>query len=178
MLDEKTIFVSEEQTVVLRYQVAKYLNLLESIMVAWQRAIAEPEIIEQEFAFLRSSRGNRFVLSTYRDALNAKEDRPDPYPAIRKFEESLIPQNRKLRYDKEREDFLKEISDEVQIQRRQLDNKEEAIISVVNKKLEESNKKDTDEMYDWIRYLASESVKAGFPTIARKTFDILLGFLL
>ena len=69
--DNNRILLDEDSVATLRWHITTYLNLLESVMVAWQRGLAEPEIIEEEFRFLRSENGNRFVLSVYRENLTS-----------------------------------------------------------------------------------------------------------
>lgn len=65
----------------LRDDVIKYLNLLESILAARQFKIADNKLIKNEFKYLVKSKSGECVLSVFREAMGDKE----AYPAIKKF---------------------------------------------------------------------------------------------
>lgn len=61
--------------------VTSYLNILESIMIAWANGLADPKIIEDEFKYLISKEKGYYALKNYRIACGDT----DTYPAIHKF---------------------------------------------------------------------------------------------
>lgn len=65
----------------LKHFVTLYLNLLESILVAWQYSIVDKEIIENEFSSFYSPQEGHNFLQNYRIACG-KEDK---FPAIELF---------------------------------------------------------------------------------------------
>lgn len=65
----------------IRYLIISYLNLLESVLVAWQYAIADKEIIEQQFAFLVRPKESKNCLEDFRVACGSENS----YPAIETF---------------------------------------------------------------------------------------------
>ena len=64
----------------LRYQVVRYLNLLEIIMTAWKDNVADNEMIENEFSFLLSETEGKTLLENMRKALGN-----ECYPSISIF---------------------------------------------------------------------------------------------
>ena len=65
----------------LKHFVTLYLNLLESILVAWQYSIADREIIENEFSSFYSPKEGHNFLQNYRIACGNE----DKFPAIELF---------------------------------------------------------------------------------------------
>ncbi len=65
----------------IKYFITKYLNLLESILVAWQYSVADREIIENEFSSLYSLKEGQSLLQNYRVACG----NADKFPAIELF---------------------------------------------------------------------------------------------
>ncbi len=169
------ISLDEDSSAIMRWHITTYLNLLESIMVAWQRGLAQPEIIEEEFRFLHSESGNRFVLSVYRDQLIAKRGF-DPYPAIGDFERK-VSQDFKG-YEQLRRNYLQSIQDRINTKISNNKSEQEAIKESVKEYLDDyRSKQNIQDRFDLVRFLASESAKAGFSVIAQKAFEILLTFL-
>lgn len=78
---EQEIELTKRQVRKLRHCIISYLNLLESILVAWQYSIADREIIEDQFSFLFSPKEGHNALQDYRIACGAEE----AYPAIAIF---------------------------------------------------------------------------------------------
>lgn len=71
----------EEESAELRWIIISYLNMLESILVAWQHHSADDTIIEQEFKYMFDlSRGNN-ILKDFRTVAGSEEC----YPAIEMF---------------------------------------------------------------------------------------------
>lgn len=65
----------------LRWQVINFLNILESILVAWQYNVADREIIIQEMSYLVSPKDGKNVLEQFRVAAGSEE----AFPAIEIF---------------------------------------------------------------------------------------------
>ena len=172
--DSGLIHLDEGLVAILRWNVTKYLNLLESIMIAWQRGLVEPEIIEDEFKFLLSASGKRFTLSTYRDEiLNIYGI--EPYPAIRVFENNLILSSEK--YANYKNNYLKKINDNILELKKQQASDIETIKRIVEQELNNYRDSNIDERFNMIRFLLSESAKASFPILAQKVFDILISLI-
>jgi len=75
------IILNEEQSSELRWQIMTFLNLLESILVAWQYSIVDREIIEHQFAYLFASEHGHAALKYFRTAAGGES----AYPAIEIF---------------------------------------------------------------------------------------------
>ncbi len=91
------------QVAKLRSQVLSYLNRLEAIMSAWKYAIADPDIIEEEFNPLRQNSSN-FALNTFRTVVkndSEKRGAGDPFPSITAFERKITQQQDSQREKKE-----------------------------------------------------------------------------
>lgn len=78
---ENEFELTKEQIKKLRHLIITYLNLLESILVAWQYSIADREIIEDQFSYLVSPKEGHNVLEDFRIASGSQES----YPAIEIF---------------------------------------------------------------------------------------------
>lgn len=75
------------QTIWLRSWVVKYLNLLETIMYAWQSGVIDKEIIEKEFEYLvKTERDGSVVLERYRK-FSGQENYPGIYSFCKNMEE-------------------------------------------------------------------------------------------
>ena len=75
----------------LRWLVISYLNLFESILVAWQYSVADREIIEAQFSYLFDLTNGCDALSTYRQACGGENS----YPAIEVFSAHVQEQKHK-----------------------------------------------------------------------------------
>lgn len=64
----------------LRHIAVRYLNMLESILLAWTMAIADQEIIENEFSYLFNEAQRRTAMENLRLQIGM-----DGFPAIRQF---------------------------------------------------------------------------------------------
>ena len=82
---DNCIALTEKQMVSLRWYVVTYLNLLESILVAWQYGIVNRDIIEHEFSFLFSPEDGHSALQAFRTAAGGEQS----YPAIEIFANHL-----------------------------------------------------------------------------------------
>jgi hypothetical protein len=79
-INDGKIFVDVKYSVYIRFVLSGYLNLLESIMVAWYEGVAKPEIIEGQFLFLKSEEGAD--LRKLRNAFTTY-NKSDPFPELR-----------------------------------------------------------------------------------------------
>ena len=79
--DKENITLSEGEISKLRWLVLTYLNMLESILVAWQYSAANRKIIEAEFSFLFNDANGCNALSNFRKICGG----PLGYPAIESF---------------------------------------------------------------------------------------------
>ena len=85
------IKLTEKQVVTLRWYVISYMNLMESILVAWQYSIVSREIIEHQFSFLFSPEKGHSALHTLRVAAGGEKS----YPATEIFTNHLERKRRK-----------------------------------------------------------------------------------
>jgi len=83
-----TILISSLYCGYIRFIIARYLNNLESVMVAWYESVAQPSIIEGQFSFLRSER--EADLATLRDAI-FRGNNTDAFPCITRFVTNMQP---------------------------------------------------------------------------------------
>jgi len=88
----KKISLGKKHIRKLRWNTISYLNLLESILVAWQYSIVDREIIEHQFSFQVSPKDGKRVLDNFRKIAGAE----DSYPAIEIFCSNLE-QQRKMK---------------------------------------------------------------------------------
>lgn len=68
----------------LRWEVITYLNVLESILIAYWHNVADKTIIKEQFLYLVNPRENHFVLEEFRKAAGI-----DDYPGIRDFVDGI-----------------------------------------------------------------------------------------
>jgi hypothetical protein len=77
------IIISGDALKRLRFSTIAYLNLIETILIAWDRSLAERTIIEEQFSFLLADDEN--ALEIYRSVPSVK----GAYPSIEKFMATL-----------------------------------------------------------------------------------------
>lgn len=65
----------------LRWHIVSYLNAVEVIMVAWQQAVVDKDIIEMEFDYLYDSESGKNLLKNFREVTHAG----NAYPLIDEF---------------------------------------------------------------------------------------------
>jgi hypothetical protein len=87
-LSNKTITINSIYSGYIRFITAKFLNNLESVMVAWYENIAQPGIIEGQFEFLRKD--PKAHLATLRGVI-ANNNSADGFPCLTRFLENLKP---------------------------------------------------------------------------------------
>jgi hypothetical protein len=68
----------------IRYIAVRYLNMLESILLAWTMAIADQKIIEDEFSYLFDESRRRTAMENLRAQIGM-----EGFPAIRQFMAAL-----------------------------------------------------------------------------------------
>lgn len=80
------IQLNDEDVIVLRTWIVKYLNTLEAIMMAWKHASADPDMLMEQFQYFFSGGGD---METIRTAFNKKVSTSSlsrfAYPAIESF---------------------------------------------------------------------------------------------
>ncbi len=89
--EEKDINVDEQKTSYIRWQLIKYLNLLESILSAWQLNVADRATIENQFCYLFEKEGSSKALKEFREIAGGI----DSYPSIELFEREMIKKKEK-----------------------------------------------------------------------------------
>jgi len=89
------ITLKEREVSDVRWQLVRYLNILESIFAAARHNVADKDILIEEFGFLHSPTEGFHLLKKFRDAMGA-----DSYPALMELDEELE-QRRKLEKGKE-----------------------------------------------------------------------------
>lgn len=90
-LDNDEIELSLQETMWLRSNVVKYMNILEIIMYAWAADDVSRDIIEKEFSYLvTTERDGNVVLKEFRMAMGNEN-----YPAINAFCQEMEERNKK-----------------------------------------------------------------------------------
>lgn len=82
--DHGEILLEEAQVAEIRWQVVRYLNLLESVLAGFHHNVADRDIMKEEFGYLVSSEEGFHALREVRNALG-----PKGYPAIADLEKTL-----------------------------------------------------------------------------------------
>jgi len=84
--EENDFLVIEERDVShLKYLLITYLNTLETILMSWKLAVADKEILEQEFSYLVKPEDGHEALATFRQVVGGT----NAYPAIHSFVEKI-----------------------------------------------------------------------------------------
>jgi len=91
-----SIIISTEQASKLRWCVTSYLNMLESILVAWQYSVVDRVIIEKEFSYLFSVEKGHAALKHFRAAAGGESS----FPAIEIFANHINEVRRKSLIEK------------------------------------------------------------------------------
>ncbi len=81
--DQGRIIISGDALNRLRFATIGYLNIIETILIAWDRNLADRRIIEEQFSFLIADGAN--ALETYRGVPSVKGS----YPSIERFVHAL-----------------------------------------------------------------------------------------
>jgi hypothetical protein len=90
------ILISGNDVSKLRWHIVTYLNMLESILVAWQYSIVDRDIIVHQFSYLFSPEQGHEALKKFRVAAGGEKT----YPAIEIFSNHLDEKRRKLLKEK------------------------------------------------------------------------------
>ncbi len=85
------ITLNEGHVSKLRWYIVSYLNMLESILVAWQYSIIDRDIIERQFSYLISPEQGHYALKHFRSAAGGEK----VFPAIEMFSKHLDEKRRK-----------------------------------------------------------------------------------
>lgn len=86
LIENNGFIVLEERDVAhLKFLLVTYLNTLETILMSWKLAVADKEILEQEFAYLVKPEEGHEALATFRKAVGGA----NAFPAIHAFVEKL-----------------------------------------------------------------------------------------
>src|ERR1700722_3443789 len=78
------IHLDKSQVAEIRWQVVRYINILESIFVAARHEVADKQILIERFGFLFNPEKGYYFMKKFRDAMGAKS-----YPALSDLEEEL-----------------------------------------------------------------------------------------
>ena len=95
-IDNDCIELTESQASKLRWYTLSFLNLLESVLIAWQYSIVDREIIENEFSYLFSAKDGHAALKHFRHAAGGEE----AFPAIEVFSNHIEDLRKKKLKDK------------------------------------------------------------------------------
>jgi hypothetical protein len=74
----------------IRHIAVRYLNMLESILLSWTMAIADQQIIENEFSYLFDEKHNRTAMEELRTKIGI-----EAFPAIDQFTAALRERNKR-----------------------------------------------------------------------------------
>ena len=77
----------------LRWYVVSYINMLETLLLAWQMGIVDRDTIEIQFSFLFNPEMERNGLEAFRNAAGGRKNYPVTYEFCAKLEESMRPQS-------------------------------------------------------------------------------------
>jgi hypothetical protein len=95
-VDSGYIVLTGERVSNLRWLVMTYLNILESILVAWQYSIVDRDIIEHQFSYLFSPEQGHSALKNFRIAAGGEKT----FPAIEIFSNHLEEKRRSILKEK------------------------------------------------------------------------------
>lgn len=84
--------IDADYVVFLRFIIVGHLNLIESILVAWNSGVADSDTIEEQFAFLLEGRQD---LPDFRAAAKEANAGVDVWPSITNFMGKMTPKNAK-----------------------------------------------------------------------------------
>jgi len=90
------VLLSGDKVSKLRWHVMTYLNMLESILVAWQYSIVDRQIIEHQFSYLFSPEQGHEALKKFRVATGGEKS----FPAIEIFTNHLEEKRRSILKEK------------------------------------------------------------------------------
>jgi hypothetical protein len=79
------IVLDKSQVADIRWQLVRYLNILESIFVAARHGVASKEILIEQFHYLYDKKEGHYVLKKFREAMGGAE----AYPALDDLEREL-----------------------------------------------------------------------------------------
>ena len=79
------IHLDKSQVAEIRWQVVRYMNILESIFVAARHKVANKEILVEQFDFLFNPKEGHYFLKNFREAMGGAK----AYPALSELEEEL-----------------------------------------------------------------------------------------
>jgi hypothetical protein len=82
---DRGIILYRSQVADIRWQVVRYLNILESVFVAARHGVANREILVEQFNYLYDKGKRHYVLKKFREVLGGAE----AYPALDELETSL-----------------------------------------------------------------------------------------
>jgi len=91
-----SIILKKHQSKKLRWLLISYLNLLESILSAWQYSIVDRDLIEHEFSYLFSPEEGHTALKNFRIVCGGERT----YPAIEIFINHLEEERKKILREK------------------------------------------------------------------------------
>jgi len=83
--NEKFINLDSIKSSKIRWLTVKYLNLLETVLEAWNNGIADSDIIKTQLRYLYSPKDSSKGMETFREIVDGK----NTYPAIHAFISSL-----------------------------------------------------------------------------------------
>ena len=86
----------------LRWEIITYLNILESVFIAYRHNVADKKIIKEQFRYLVNPTENHFVLEEFRKASGEEN-----YPGIRDFAKELLKEKSETTEGKSKTGFLK-----------------------------------------------------------------------
>lgn len=94
---QKTYLVKINEIITIRSYIMDYLNLLESILVAWYYHVADRQMIEDQFEYLATADNGMDVLSKFRQAIDGN----NCFPCIERFCLNIIEKKRKKLVEQE-----------------------------------------------------------------------------
>lgn len=88
----------------LRWEIVTYLNILESVLIAYRHNVADREIIKEQFRYLVNPNENHFVLEEFRKVVG-----DESFPGIKDFAKELITEKGQTKEGKAKTGFLKSL---------------------------------------------------------------------
>lgn len=83
-LTNEKIEINPSESTKLRWEVVTYLNILESVFIAYRHNVADKDILKEQFEYLVNPAENEFVLEDFRNS-----SRVHSYPGIQDFVDEL-----------------------------------------------------------------------------------------
>jgi hypothetical protein len=99
--DSDKVEIDIRKSTQLRWEIITYLNILESVLIAYRHNVADRQIIKEQFRYLVNPTENHFVLEEFRKATGEEN-----FPGIKDFAKELKEEREQTPAGKSKTGFL------------------------------------------------------------------------